>query len=87
MGRVYGLCKKLTTDDHYGTYFHGPQGGAWQDYMKLRLTTQAEGVDFVKADGTSNMDDPMYKKSLEMRLKMEKEDKSAVPYATMISQK
>ncbi|MBS4210169.1 sugar ABC transporter substrate-binding protein [Bacillus sp. FJAT-50079] len=80
-------AKKLTTDDHYGTYFHGPQAGAWIDYMQLRMKSQAEGVDFLKADGTSNLDDPMFAKSLEMRLKMEKEDKSAVPYSTMISQK
>ncbi|MFK4996710.1 hypothetical protein ACI2OX_01755 [Bacillus sp. N9] len=87
MGRIYGLRKKLTTDDRYGTYFHGPTNGAWIEYLKLRLASKETDTDFIKADGTSNIDDPMYKETLAMRVKMEKEDQSVVPYATMISQK
>ncbi|MFK4996713.1 hypothetical protein ACI2OX_01770 [Bacillus sp. N9] len=54
--------------------------------MSLRLNSKEEDANFVKVDGTSNIDDPMFKESLALRLKMEKEDKSAVPYSTMISQ-
>ncbi|MCZ8516199.1 sugar ABC transporter substrate-binding protein [Paenibacillus filicis] len=84
-------AKKLTKGDgaskRYGTYFHGPQGGGWTEYMKLMMENQPENADFLKADGTSNLDNPNFKKTLELRMKMEKEDKSAVPYADMISQK
>ncbi|MFE5317547.1 ABC transporter substrate-binding protein [Paenibacillus sp. NPDC056579] len=71
----------------YGTYFHGPQNGGWLDYVKLAMSNQPENPEFIKADGSSNMDSPLFKKSLEMRVKMEKEDKSATPYADMLSQK
>jgi multiple sugar transport system substrate-binding protein len=84
-------AKKLTKGEGankvYGTYFHGPQNGGWLDYVKLAMANQAENPEFIKADGTSNMDNPLFKKSLEIRVKMEKEDKSAVPYADMLSQK
>ncbi|WP_066253248.1 ABC transporter substrate-binding protein [Neobacillus drentensis] len=80
-------AKKLTGDGHYGTYFHGPFQFAWSQYMSLNLISQESNAGFLKVDGTSNMDDPLYKKSLELRVKMEKEDKSAVPYSQMISQK
>ncbi|MBS4210168.1 sugar ABC transporter substrate-binding protein [Bacillus sp. FJAT-50079] len=79
-------AKKLTTNDRFGTYFHGPQNGAWINYMSLKLYSKETDASFIKVDGTSNIDDPMYKESLALRVKMEKEDKSAVPYATMISQ-
>jgi multiple sugar transport system substrate-binding protein len=84
-------AKKLTKGDgaskRYGTYFHGPQGGGWMEYLKLMLLNQPENSDFLKADGTSNLDNPNFRKTLELRVKMEKEDKSSVPYADMISQK
>ncbi|MDR7075619.1 multiple sugar transport system substrate-binding protein [Neobacillus niacini] len=80
-------AKKLTGDGYYGTYFHGPFQFAWQQYMSLNLITQESNAGFLKVDGSSNMNDPLYKKSLELRVKMEKEDKSAVPYSQMISQK
>ncbi|WP_077619332.1 ABC transporter substrate-binding protein [Bacillus sinesaloumensis] len=80
-------AKKLTTDDHYGTYFHGPQGGGWMEFMKLALASEEENTEFVKADGTSNFDSPLFRKTLEMRVQMEKEDKSSVPYTDIISQK
>lgn len=78
---------KLTTDDHYGTYFHGPQTGGWMEYMKLALASKFENSTFIKEDGTPNFDDPMFRKTLEMRVKMEKEDQSATPYADILSQK
>ncbi|MDL4843165.1 ABC transporter substrate-binding protein [Aquibacillus rhizosphaerae] len=80
-------AKQLTTDDHYGTYFHGPQGGGWMEYMKLALASKYENSTFIKEDGTANFDDPMFRKTLEMRVKMEKEDKSATPYTDILSQK
>ncbi len=80
-------AKKLTTADHYGTYFHGPQGGGWLEYLKLALASEEDNTEFVKADGTSNLNNPLFKKTLEMRLKMEVEDKSATPYTDIMSQK
>ncbi|WP_299092410.1 sugar ABC transporter substrate-binding protein [uncultured Metabacillus sp.] len=80
-------AKKLTTDKHYGTYFHGPQGDSWMEYLKLALASEEDNVDFIKADGTSNIDSPLFRKTLEMRVKMEKEDKSSTPYTDIMSQK
>lgn len=84
-------AKKLTSGEgatkRYGTYFHGPQGGGWMEYLKLMMENQPQGADFLKADGTSNLDNPNFKKTLELRVKMEKEDQSSVPYTDMISQK
>lgn len=84
-------AKKLTKGEgatkRYGTYFHGPNGTGWLDYAKLMMVNQPENAEFIKADGTSNLESPLFKKSLELRVKMEKEDKSAVPYADMLSQK
>ncbi|MFJ7727933.1 ABC transporter substrate-binding protein [Neobacillus sp. NPDC097160] len=80
-------AKKLTKDGKFGTYFHGPWQGAWSNYINLKMQSQEKDAGFLKTDGTSNMDSPLYKESLAMRLKMEREDKSAVPYSSMISQK
>lgn len=84
-------AKKLTTGEgtskRYGTYFHGPQNGGWMEFLKLALANQADDSDFLKADGTSNLDSPLFRKTLELRLQMEKTDKSATPYTDMISQK
>ncbi|WP_129731936.1 ABC transporter substrate-binding protein [Ectobacillus funiculus] len=80
-------AKAMTKDGHFGTYFHGPQNGSWMEYMKLALASEADNTEFITADGKSNLDNPLFKKTLEMRLKMEKEDKSAVPYTDILSQK
>lgn len=84
-------AKKLTKGEgatkRYGTYFHGPQNGGWMEYLKLKMENQPQGSEFLKADGSSNLDDPNFKATLELRVKMEKEDKSSVPYSDMISQK
>ncbi|MFC4101982.1 ABC transporter substrate-binding protein [Paenibacillus xanthanilyticus] len=84
-------AKKLTKGEgankRYGTYFHGPQNGGWMEYLKLKMENQPEGAEFLKPDGTSNLDDPNFRATLELRLRMEKEDQSSVPYADMISQK
>lgn len=80
-------AKAMTRDGHFGTYFHGPQNGSWMEYMKLALASEADNTEFVTADGKPNLDNKLYKKTLEMRLQMEKEDKSAVPYTDILSQK
>nr|WP_127579536.1 sugar ABC transporter substrate-binding protein [Paenibacillus koleovorans] len=81
------LTKGEGATKRYGTYFHGPQGGGWMEFMKLAMGNQTTGTEFLKEDGTSNLDSPLFKKTLEMRVKMEKEDKSATPYTDIISQK
>ncbi|MDQ0058680.1 ABC transporter substrate-binding protein [Paenibacillus harenae] len=84
-------AKKLTKGEgatkRYGTYFHGPQNGGWMEFLKLKLENQPQNSEFLKADGTSNLDDPNFRATLELRVKMEKEDKSSVPYSDIISQK
>ncbi|TLS51849.1 extracellular solute-binding protein [Paenibacillus antri] len=84
-------AKTLTTGEgatkRYGTYFHGPQNGGWMEFLRLSLANKVEDTDFLKADGSSNLDDPMFKRTLELRLKMEREDGSSTPYADMLSQK
>lgn len=80
-------AKKLTTAEHYGTFFHGPQNGSWLEFMKLALASEAENTEFIKEDSSSNIEDPLFKKTLELRYQMEKVDKSAVPYTDIMSQK
>jgi multiple sugar transport system substrate-binding protein len=80
-------AKAMTKDGHYGTYFHGPQGGGWMEYMKLALASEAENTEFTTEDGKSNLNSPLFKKTIELRVQMEKEDKSAVPYTDIMSQK
>jgi len=84
-------AKQLTKGDGaskvYGTYFHGPQNGGWMEFMKLALANQPDNTEFLKADGTSNLDNPLFKRTLELRVQLEKTDKSATPYTDMISQK
>jgi multiple sugar transport system substrate-binding protein len=77
----------MTKDGHYGTYFHGPQNGGWMEYLKLALASEADNTEFTTEEGESNLTNPLFKKTLEMRVKMEKEDKSAVPYTDIMSQK
>ncbi|MDR4888379.1 extracellular solute-binding protein [Fredinandcohnia sp. QZ13] len=80
-------AKKLTRDGHYGTYFHGPQDGGWMEFTKLAQASEADNTEFITADGKSNVSNPLFKKTLELRVEMEKEDKSAVPYTDILSQK
>jgi multiple sugar transport system substrate-binding protein len=84
-------AKKLTKGEgankRYGTYFHGPQGGGWLEFLKLKLASQPENTEFLKEDGSSNITNDLYRKTLELRYQMEKVDKSSTPYTDMISQK
>ena len=84
-------ARRLTTGEgaskRYGTYFHGPQNGGWMEFLKLAMANRESGGEFLKEDGSSNLDDPMFRRTLELRLKMEREDGSSTPYADMLSQK
>ncbi|HEX7057653.1 MAG TPA: sugar ABC transporter substrate-binding protein [Bacilli bacterium] len=81
---------KLTSgsgaDKVYGTYFHGPQNGGWMEYLKLMMENQPQNPEFLKADGSSNLADPNFQKTLELRQRMEKAG-TVVPYTDVISQK
>lgn len=81
------LTKGEGATKRYGTYFHGPQNGGWMEYLKLMMINQPTGAEYLKPDGTSNLDSPNFRKTLELRVKMEKEDQSSVPYSDIISQK
>ncbi len=83
------LTKGEGTGKRYGTYFHGPQNGGWFEFLKLYMgnQTRAEDTDLLKPDGSSNLGNPLFRQTLELRVKMERDDKSAVPYADMLSQK
>ncbi|MEH7494072.1 ABC transporter substrate-binding protein [Neobacillus niacini] len=80
-------AKAMTRDGHYGTYFHGPQNGSWMEYLRLALASEAENTEFTTDDGNSNLNHPLIKKTLEIRVKMEKADQSAVPYADILTNK
>jgi len=84
-------ARQLTTGEgaakRYGTFFHGPQNGGWMEFLRLAIANRAENTDFLNSDGTSNLEDPMFKRTLELRLQMEREDGSSTPYADMLSQK
>ncbi|NHN29082.1 sugar ABC transporter substrate-binding protein [Paenibacillus sp. S3N08] len=80
-------AKKLTKGDgpskQYGTYLHNN----WAEYYTLALLNHPTDNTILKKDGSSNLDSPLVKKSLEMRYQMENTDKSSVPFAEIISQK
>jgi multiple sugar transport system substrate-binding protein len=57
------------------------------EFLKLALASEEDDTEFTTADGKSNINHPLFKKTLELRVKMEKEDKSAVPYTDILSQK
>src|SRR5699024_10160841 len=42
-------------------------------------------TDLLKDDGSSNLDDPAFRETLELRYEMEKEDESATPYTEIMS--
>jgi multiple sugar transport system substrate-binding protein len=80
-------AKAMTKDGHYGTYFHGPQNGSWMEYLRLALASEAENTEFTTDEGNSNLTHSLFKKTLEIRVKMEKDDQSAVPYADILTKK
>ncbi len=76
------LTKGEGVSKRYGTYFH-----TWHYDYKFPLYAQQQNNDIYKSDGTHNVEDPLVKKSLELRYNMENVDQSAVPLSTSISQK
>ena len=84
-------ASKLTRDvggtRRYGTYFHGPRNGSWLEYARLALANQPDNSDYLKADGSSNLDHPLFRKSIEMLYRMEKIDRSSTPYTDAVGQK
>lgn len=84
-------AKKLTRGEgaerRYGTYMHGPRGDGWAEYTRLALANQPEHSDYLRADGTSNLDSPLFRRSIEMRYRMEKVDGSSTPYIDAIARK
>jgi len=77
-------AKKLTAPDgsYHGVYFH-----TWASQTLLKLFNQPENNSYLKADGTSNMNDPNLRASFQLRYDAEHTDHSAVPYSDAISQK
>jgi len=79
-------AKQLTKGEgatkRYGAYLHN-----WPDYFQLQLMSKSSDNTFLKADGTSNALEPLFKANLEMMKKMMYEDKSANMYEDIISQK
>ncbi|MFS0824433.1 ABC transporter substrate-binding protein [Bacillus sp. 1P02SD] len=77
------LTKEENGKKRYGSYFH-----TWPDtYHILKLLSKPEENSVLKQDGSSNMDDPLVKASLEYRYLLENEDGSSVPLQETLSQK
>jgi multiple sugar transport system substrate-binding protein len=76
-------AKQLTTQQHYGSYLH-----TWSTiYDTLKLFSKGKENLLIKADGSSNMNDPAVEASLQLRNELERVDQSSEPYANIISQK
>ncbi|MDQ1911739.1 extracellular solute-binding protein [Paenibacillus sp. GD4] len=78
-------AKKLNKGDgpskRYGTYFHN-----WSLYANPTAQVHMQHP-FLYEDGKTNFSDPTYKRFFDLRRAMEKEDKSAKPYADVIGAK
>ncbi|GAA0136479.1 hypothetical protein YSY43_33200 [Paenibacillus sp. YSY-4.3] len=80
-------AKRLTSGEgagkHYGAHFH-----TWKDYLLLNKYSAPDNQGILNDEGTAvDADNPLMKKSLELRYDMEKVDKSATPYQDVITQK
>ncbi|RXZ81720.1 extracellular solute-binding protein [Paenibacillaceae bacterium] len=76
------LSKGEGTDKRYGTYIH-----SWASSNSFALRSQPEQNMLINADETSNANSPALRKSLEILQQTQMTDKSALPYADIISQK
>ena len=74
-------AKKMTTADHYGSYFH-----TWGEYPNVIAYTELPHPQ-LKEDMTLQFDHPSYKYFFELRRAMEKEDKSVQPYEEILASK
>ncbi|AIQ11933.1 ABC transporter substrate-binding protein [Paenibacillus durus] len=72
-------AKKLTAPDHYGTYFH-----TWGEYANIIAYTEHPNPQ-LSADLKPIFDDPSFSYFFNLRRAMEKEDKSAEPYADVLA--
>ncbi|GGG01328.1 ABC transporter substrate-binding protein [Paenibacillus abyssi] len=79
-------AKQLTQGEgaskRYGAYFHN-----WAVFFNQAVVNQAENNSFLKMDGSSNLDNPGFVKSLEILNQTMNVDKSAYSYADITSQK
>ncbi|MEH7238629.1 ABC transporter substrate-binding protein [Bacillus sp. JJ1562] len=76
-------AKKLTTDDHFGSYLH-----SWHWFhSQVMLMGKKDDNLIISEDGTSNADDEALRASLELRNRLENVDKSSVPFTEILSQK
>jgi len=76
------LTKGEGASKRYGAYFHN-----WAVFFNQAVVNQPTNSSFLKLDGTSNMDDPGFAKSLEILNQTMNIDKSAYSYADVTSQK
>lgn len=58
-----------------------------RDALFLMMFGKEREHPLIKADGSSNMDDPLVRSSLQLRYDLEQVDQSSEPYANIISQK
>ncbi|WP_337102263.1 ABC transporter substrate-binding protein [Paenibacillus sp. YIM B09110] len=72
-------AKKLTTADHYGTYFH-----TWGEYPNIVAYTERSNPQ-LSNDLKPIFDDPSFNYFFNLRRAMEKEDKSVEPYADVLA--
>ncbi|WP_141503587.1 ABC transporter substrate-binding protein [Paenibacillus luteus] len=72
-------AKKLTTKDHYGTYFH-----TWGEYPNIVAYTERSNPQ-LSDDLKPIFDDPSFNYFFNLRRVMEKEDKSVEPYADVLA--
>ncbi|KUP22033.1 extracellular solute-binding protein [Paenibacillus sp. DMB5] len=72
-------AKKLTTDEHYGTYFH-----TWGEYPNIIAYTERPHPQ-LNADLKPIFDDPSFEYFFNLRRVMEQEDKSVEPYADVLA--
>ncbi|WP_240417252.1 ABC transporter substrate-binding protein [Paenibacillus periandrae] len=78
------LTRKNSVPARYGTFF---LPNSFSDYLKLALINQPYNNNLIRDDGkTLNIDNPLLRKSLEIRLQAEREH-SATPYAEVLNQK
>ncbi|MEK5494215.1 extracellular solute-binding protein [Paenibacillus sp. FSL R7-0297] len=72
-------AKKLTTPEHFGTYFH-----TWGEYPNIIAYTEKPHPQ-LSADLKPIFDDPSFEYFFNLRRTMEKEDKSVEPYADVLA--
>jgi multiple sugar transport system substrate-binding protein len=79
-------AKKLTWGEgpnkHYGSMWFN-----WDHYNVLDVYNLLDGNPYINPDGTTNVDNPAFKSSIEFRKLLELEDKTQVPLAEITAMK